>query len=205
MTCAGRRSPTWPRGSRRCQPVEADRATRRRSGSSPGCGAWREALRCCALRDHFERIRLRGDRSRSCAHATDEERERAERLTRALVNRLLHAPMLRLKDADAGVDDGLLRLQAAHDLFALGRRSPTAPESACLSAPSGSDAGPAAWRCWQTDTSSPRLEPAGPACRCERVPIRTLGDRVADVPLPRIGDRGLFTSDIEDALRGGDD
>jgi glutamyl-tRNAGlu reductase-like protein len=37
-----------------------------------------------------------------------------------LVNRLLHVPMLRLKDADATSADGQMRLQAARDLFALG-------------------------------------------------------------------------------------
>jgi glutamyl-tRNA reductase len=72
-----------------------------------------------ALRDHFERIRSE-EIDRQFAHASNEERERAERLTRALVNRLLHVPTLRLKDADPASDDGLQRLQAAQDLFALG-------------------------------------------------------------------------------------
>jgi glutamyl-tRNA reductase len=72
-----------------------------------------------ALRDHFERIRSE-EIERQLAHAPREERERAERLTRALVNRLLHVPTLRLKDADPASDDGQLRLQAAQDLFALG-------------------------------------------------------------------------------------
>jgi hydroxymethylbilane synthase len=56
---------------------------------------------------------------------------------------------------------------------------------------------------WQTDHVIAGLEAAWPGMRCERVPIRTLGDRVTDVPLPRIGDRGLFTRDIEDGLREG--
>ena len=72
-----------------------------------------------ALRDHFERIRSE-EIDRQFAHATGEERERAERLTRALINRLLHVPTLRLKDADPASDDGQLRLQAAQELFALG-------------------------------------------------------------------------------------
>jgi glutamyl-tRNA reductase len=72
-----------------------------------------------ALRDHFERIRVE-EVDRQLAHASPEERERAERLTRALINRLLHVPTLRLKDADPSSDDGLQRLQAAQELFALG-------------------------------------------------------------------------------------
>ena len=54
---------------------------------------------------------------------------------------------------------------------------------------------------WQTEHVIARLEAAWPGLPCERVPIRTLGDRVTDVPLPRIGDRGLFTKEIEDGLR----
>ncbi len=72
-----------------------------------------------ALREHFERIRSE-EVDRVLRHATDDERQRAERLTRVLVNRLLHVPMLRLKEADAASTDGQLRLQAARDLFALG-------------------------------------------------------------------------------------
>jgi glutamyl-tRNA reductase len=72
-----------------------------------------------ALREHFERIRVE-EVERLWRHASDDERQRAERLTRVLVNRLLHVPMLRLKDADAASADGQMRLQAARDLFALG-------------------------------------------------------------------------------------
>ncbi len=54
---------------------------------------------------------------------------------------------------------------------------------------------------WQTNHVIEALERAWPHVRCERVPIRTLGDRVKDIPLPRIGDRGLFTREIEAGLR----
>ena len=72
-----------------------------------------------ALRDHFERIRLE-ELDRQLANASEDERSRANRLTRALVNRLLHTPTVRLKDADPTSDDGRTRLQAMRDLFALG-------------------------------------------------------------------------------------
>jgi glutamyl-tRNA reductase len=71
-----------------------------------------------ALRDHFERIRSE-EIDRQLPNATREERDRAERLTRALVNRLLHVPTLRLKDTDPTSDDGQQRLLAAQELFAL--------------------------------------------------------------------------------------
>jgi glutamyl-tRNA reductase len=72
-----------------------------------------------ALREHFERIRIE-ELERGLRHASADERERAERLTRVLVNRLLHVPMLRLKDADPTSADGQLWLKAARELFALG-------------------------------------------------------------------------------------
>lgn len=54
---------------------------------------------------------------------------------------------------------------------------------------------------WQTEHVIARLAAVWPDVQFERVPIRTLGDRVTDVPLPRIGDRGLFTREIEEGLR----
>jgi glutamyl-tRNA reductase len=43
-----------------------------------------------------------------------------DRLTRSLVNRLLHLPTTRLKALDLGSEAGLSRLRALRDLFALG-------------------------------------------------------------------------------------
>ena len=76
-----------------------------------------------ALRDHFERVR-QDELNRTLAWASAEERDRAERLTRALVNRLLHLPTLRLKDADPGSSIGRSRLEAIEELFALSGRPP---------------------------------------------------------------------------------
>ena len=57
---------------------------------------------------------------------------------------------------------------------------------------------------WQAHHVAGHLQAAWPHLRLETVPFQTMGDRVDDVPLPRIGDRGLFTRDIEDGLRAGD-
>lgn len=54
---------------------------------------------------------------------------------------------------------------------------------------------------WQTDHVIARLESAWPGLTIERVPISTLGDRVTSVPLARIGDKGVFTRELEDGLR----
>jgi hydroxymethylbilane synthase len=56
---------------------------------------------------------------------------------------------------------------------------------------------------WQTDHVIARLEASWPGLRIERVPITTLGDRVTTVALSRIGDKGLFTRELEDGLRSG--
>ena len=55
---------------------------------------------------------------------------------------------------------------------------------------------------WQTEHVIARLAQAWPQLSFERVRIRTLGDRITNVPLPQIGDRGLFTRELEDGLRG---
>jgi glutamyl-tRNA reductase len=87
--------------------------------------AWRRALDATPvlrdLRDHFERVRVE-ELERALHNVSGEERERAERLTRALCNRLLHLPTVRLKDADPASDEGASRLRAARELFALEAR-----------------------------------------------------------------------------------
>src|SRR5690606_28093436 len=72
------------------------------------------------LREHFERVRAE-ELDRLLRGASEDERRRAERLTRTLVNRLLHVPTVTLKSIDPVSDAGRVRLQTARDLFALGR------------------------------------------------------------------------------------
>jgi hydroxymethylbilane synthase len=54
---------------------------------------------------------------------------------------------------------------------------------------------------WQTERVRARLADCG--YRTERVEIRTTGDIVQEVPLSRIGDRALFTKQLDDALLEG--
>ena len=56
---------------------------------------------------------------------------------------------------------------------------------------------------WQTDHVVERLERAWPGLVVEPVTMSTLGDRDTTRPLSRIGDKGLFTKDLEDGLRSG--
>jgi glutamyl-tRNA reductase len=91
--------------------------------------AWWESLRVVptitALRGRAEAIR-RGELARSLGKMPDlseRERERIEALTAAIVNKLLHEPIQRLKQPGAGAQYAAL----VHDLFALPGPNPQQP------------------------------------------------------------------------------
>ena len=52
----------------------------------------------------------------------------------------------------------------------------------------------------QTQTAVDLLKAAWPDLSVDVVEIRTIGDRIQDVPLAKIGDKGLFVKEIEEAL-----
>lgn len=54
---------------------------------------------------------------------------------------------------------------------------------------------------WQATWVRGELEAIGLACRIEI--IRTTGDKITDVPLAKVGTKGLFTKEIEEALLAG--
>jgi hydroxymethylbilane synthase len=54
---------------------------------------------------------------------------------------------------------------------------------------------------WQANWVRNRLELLGAECRIEI--IKTTGDKITDVPLAKVGGKGLFTKEIEDALLDG--
>jgi len=55
---------------------------------------------------------------------------------------------------------------------------------------------------WQARWIQARLAELGEECRIEI--IHTTGDRITDVPLAKVGTKGLFTKEIEEALLRGD-
>jgi hydroxymethylbilane synthase len=59
---------------------------------------------------------------------------------------------------------------------------------------------------WQTDWVVERLHAAWPGLACVVQPFTTEGDRTQaqNKPLPEIGGKGLFTQELEEALRNGD-
>jgi hydroxymethylbilane synthase len=54
---------------------------------------------------------------------------------------------------------------------------------------------------WQSETILHQLQAAWPGLPCRMITIQTQGDRTLDRPLPEIGGKGLFTSELESALR----
>ncbi|MCA9860642.1 MAG: hydroxymethylbilane synthase [Thermomicrobiales bacterium] len=56
----------------------------------------------------------------------------------------------------------------------------------------------------QAESVQKRVRATNPDITCEIVIIETTGDRTLDRPLPEIGSKGLFTLEIEDALRAGE-
>ena len=62
---------------------------------------------------------------------------------------------------------------------------------------------PSALARWQTARVIQLLQAAHPELECSEYIITTTGDRVLDRPLPEIGGKGLFTSELEDALLSG--
>jgi len=55
---------------------------------------------------------------------------------------------------------------------------------------------------WQANFVKERLEALG--CKVELVPITTTGDKILDAPLAKIGGKGLFVKEIENALLAGE-
>lgn len=57
---------------------------------------------------------------------------------------------------------------------------------------------------WQTNHVISALERAWPGLSCHVKRFKTKGDKTLEVPLPQIGGKGLFTAELEHALREGD-
>jgi hydroxymethylbilane synthase len=57
---------------------------------------------------------------------------------------------------------------------------------------------------WQANWVRERLEERHTGLEVRLVEIRTQGDRILDVPLAKVGGKGLFVKEIEEALLGGE-
>src|SRR5580765_8211605 len=57
---------------------------------------------------------------------------------------------------------------------------------------------------WQANSVKASLEKRFPSLRVELVGIKTSGDKILDVPLAKVGGKGLFVKEIEEALLRGE-
>lgn len=57
---------------------------------------------------------------------------------------------------------------------------------------------------WQANAVRDLLLRADPDLRVEITVVRTTGDKITDTPLAQIGDRGLFTKEVDGAVLGGE-
>ena len=57
---------------------------------------------------------------------------------------------------------------------------------------------------WQSEWVKSQIEKKFPDVSVELVKITTKGDKILDVPLAKIGDKGLFTKEIEEAMLKGE-
>lgn len=57
---------------------------------------------------------------------------------------------------------------------------------------------------WQTDFVIRQIQQLRADVQVDTVTFRTLGDRITEVPLPQLGGKGLFTQELEAALRSGE-
>ena len=56
---------------------------------------------------------------------------------------------------------------------------------------------------WQANWTKSELEKRWPGLTVDLLPIKTTGDKILDVPLAKIGGKGLFTKEIDEALLDG--
>ena len=57
---------------------------------------------------------------------------------------------------------------------------------------------------WQSQWVQDQLNSFYPEIEFKLSPMKTKGDKILDVPLPKIGDKGLFTMELEQALLSGE-
>ena len=57
---------------------------------------------------------------------------------------------------------------------------------------------------WQAEWVRSRIREMWPVCEVSLVKIKTAGDRILDVPLAKVGGKGLFVKEIEEAMLRGE-
>ena len=145
-----------------------------------------------SLRERAESIRS-GELAKAAGRLdglSESERRTVESLTTQIVNKLLHVPIVRLKEAAATEGSGYV--DAARHLFGLGRGRAMLDRV-------GSRGSRLALT--QAALACDRLR--GPGIEIALIPITTAGDRDRTKPFGEIGERGVFVKELEEALLDG--
>jgi hydroxymethylbilane synthase len=172
------------------------------------------------LRRQAESI-ARAEAERTLAHVgaklDDKGRRSVEAMAQAIVNKLLHGPTARLKEAASS--------PAPPRSCSASRKTPPPPRRAQASPGRRRAAPPRARPAtserqddtmiriatrrsplakWQANHVSDLLRRNEPGLEVRLHEVVTKGDRILDVPLADVGGKGLFVKEIEDALLAGD-
>ena len=123
----------------------------------------------------------------------EDERRTIESVTAQILNKLLHMPTVRMKEA-ALAADGAAYAEAVRHLFGLEEKRWRRCSSGSARAARGS-------RSPRPRSPRPSLRAAGHEIAF--VPITTAGDRDRSSPFGQIGERGVFVKEIEEALLAG--
>ena len=184
-----------------------------------------------SLRALAEEIRAGELEGASAARPLTRARAAVESITAQIVDKLLHLPTVRMKEA-AVTADGVVYAEAVRHLFGLGEeeRDELAAADGTAAAAAGADrvrpdpaarrpacglAEPATRRrraaprrlprsrlaLTQAERAAERAAPAG--IEIALVPITTAGDRDRTQPFGQIGERGVFVKELEEALLAG--
>ena len=117
---------------------------------------------------------------------TPEQEEALEAFTRGIINKIAHGPITELR-RQASHPDGHHFINVHTEGF------PVGISSMLVIGSRGSQLA-----LWQAHWIKARLEELGEECRIEI--IHTTGDKITDVALSKVGTKGLFTKEIEEAL-----
>ncbi len=164
-----------------------------------------------SLQDHLETIRQAEiDRVRGRLGALSPEQELAiDTLTHGIVNKIMHTPISTLKTA-ARESEATTVVDIVRRLFNLQEQGKTGTKRQPSPAADPEDVpdGPSPHRFPRFSTravagqSHQRAAPRTRS-RSELEIIKTTGDKITDVALAKVGTKGMFTKEIEEALAEG--
>ncbi len=170
--------------------------------SSTGINRSRWGRRSRSFREALEAIR-REEVEKNINRFRPEDRELVELVTKRIVNKILHQPTTALKQGaqnGSGGAEGPCAASVLRELFGIPAQARGNMKSRTVRIGSrGSDL--ALWQArW---VQSELLRTSSRNCRSTIEIIKTTGDKILDAPLSKIGDKGLFTREIETALLEG--